>query len=55
MHGEGTMYYPDGNQYDGLWEEGKVQGQGIMVFANGATAFPHYTSSMAALLSTGFL
>jgi hypothetical protein len=33
--GRGTMFYPNGNRYDGLWLDDKPHGEGRMIYANG--------------------
>ena len=35
MHGKGIMNFEFGGQYEGDWEQGKMQGKGIMNFEFG--------------------
>ena len=36
MEGRGKAIYPNGQQYDGMWFEGKREGRGTIIFGNGA-------------------
>lgn len=40
--GSGTMYYNDGNMYDGSWGNGLPDGNGTMTYANGDTYNGHW-------------
>lgn len=35
FHGEGTMYYSNGNVYSGLWKLDLKDGFGKMIYSNG--------------------
>lgn len=35
QHGRGIQVWPNGAQYDGLWNEGKIEGQGRLIHCNG--------------------
>ena len=36
FHGQGSMYWGDGNEYVGKWKDGKMDGQGTMTYAYGS-------------------
>ena len=40
--GQGTLYYPDGKQYEGNWKDGKKHGTGTYIWPNGSRYFVHY-------------
>ena len=35
FHGQGSMYWGDGEEYVGQWKDGKMDGQGTMTYADG--------------------
>lgn len=39
----GTLHYPDGKKYVGLWKEGKKHGKGYYEWPNGAKYHLFYT------------
>ena len=42
QHGEGTMYYHNGDLYVGNWENDKREGKGTYTWANGAKYTGHW-------------
>lgn len=44
-NGKGTMYFSNGDRYDGYWEEDQMSGFGRMVYANGDVYVGHWASN----------
>ena len=35
INGQGTLWYADGDQYQGEWRDGKMHGRGTYTYADG--------------------
>ena len=39
MSGKGTFYYPNGEKYVGKWENGFINGEGVLYASNGTVSY----------------
>ena len=46
MHGFGTFLWTSGQRYDGEWKDGRRDGIGVKVYADGETNWAHSTSQV---------